>query len=318
MNYSNFYKTINNTVLNNSLLEIKEKININLSTQRYPKIIEWKNIYDKIPLIKPDKINLKSEVRIDGNYSANNLDNYLKSFSPWRKGPFNIYDIKIDAEWRSDWKWDRIVDKISPLKDKNILDIGCGNGYFLWRMIGEEAKLAIGIDPQPLFIFQFFVIKKLIANHNDCWALPLTFEEFPLTKSFFDTCFSMGVIYHRKNPLDHLKSINKILNTNGELILESIILDSKKEKMIIPKGRYGKMNNVWFIPSIQTVIDWLKRANFKDIDILNISKTTPQEQRSTKWMTFESLPDFLDKRNPNLTVEGYPAPVRAIFYAQKK
>ena len=128
----------------------------------------------------------------------------------------------------------------------------------------------------------------------------------------------MGVIYHRKNPIDHLRSINKILNTNGELILESIILDSKKEKMIIPKDRYGKMNNVWFIPSIQTVIDWLKKSKFKNINILDVTKTTVEEQRSTNWMTFESLPDFLDKSNPNLTVEGYPAPVRAIFSAQKK
>ena len=318
MNYNDFYKTISKTPFQESISELEEKINNNFCIERYPQIIEWKNTYDKMPLLNPNEINLKSEIKVDGDYRKSDLENLLKSFCPWRKGPFNIYDIKIDSEWRSDWKWNRLINKITPLKDKNILDIGCGNGYHLWRMMGEEAKLAIGIDPQPLFIFQFFVIKKLIGKFHNCWALPLTFEEFPQTKSFFDTCFSMGVIYHRKNPIDHLRSINKILNTNGELILESIILDSKKEKMIIPKDRYGKMNNVWFIPSIQTVIDWLKKSKFKNINILDVTKTTVEEQRSTNWMTFESLPDFLDKSNPNLTVEGYPAPVRAIFSAQKK
>ena len=78
------------------------------------------------------------------------------------------------------------------------------------------------------------------------------------------------------------------------------------------------MNNVWFIPSLETTVSWLKKSNFKNIRVLNVAPTTTKEQRSTEWMRFESLNNFLDKKNPGKTVEGYPAPIRAIFSAKKK
>jgi len=317
MDFLNFYKILHNTSLNPYKDDIRCKIEKNLCSQRYPQIIEYTNLLNKIPVLLPELINLKTGVIVNGNCPIN-LKEDLKRFSPWRKGPFNLYNIHIDSEWRSDWKWERLINQITPLKGKNILDIGCGNGYYLWRMIGNEARLAIGIDPQPLFIFQFFVIKKLLGNINNCWALPLTFEEFPNKETFFDVCFSMGVIYHRKNPLEHLKNINKILKENGEIILETLIIDSKQKDMIIPKGRYAKMNNVWFIPSIETIMTWLKKSNFKNIRVLNVSPTTIDEQRSTEWMKFESLDNFLDENNSKKTIEGYPAPIRAIFSAKKK
>ena len=317
MNYIDFYKILNNTSLNSYINEFEKKIEQNLCSKRHPQIIEWNNLLDKVPTPSPEQINLKSGVIAEGDFIIN-LEEDLKKFSPWRKGPFVLYGTKINSEWRSDWKWERLINLISPLKDKNILDIGCGNGYHLWRMIGEGARLVIGIDPQPLFIYQFFVIKKLLGRINNCWALPLTFEEFPNKESYFDTCFSMGVIYHRKNPLKHLNNINKILKKNGEIILETLIVDSKEEDLIIPKGRYAKMNNVWFIPSIETTVSWLKKSNFKNIRVLNVAPTTTKEQRSTEWMRFESLNNFLDKKNPEKTVEGYPAPIRAIFSAKKK
>ena len=46
--------------------------------------------------------------------------------------------------------------------------------------------------------------------------------------------------------------------------------------------------------------------------------TSTDEQRATKWMTNHSLIDFLDPNNKSLTIEGYPAPKRAVFIATKK
>ena len=46
---------------------------------------------------------------------------------------------------------------------------------------------------------------------------------------------------------------------------------------------------------------------------MDINKTTVEEQRSTDWMTFESLADFLDPNDANKNVEGHPAPLRDIF-----
>jgi len=46
-----------------------------------------------------------------------------------------------------------------------------------------------------------------------------------------------------------------------------------------------------------------------------VTKTNVEEQRTTEWMRFHSLHDFLDVQNDNLTREGLPAPVRAILIA---
>jgi tRNA (mo5U34)-methyltransferase len=50
--------------------------------------------------------------------------------------------------------------------------------------------------------------------------------------------------------------------------------------------------------------------------MVDFNKTTTDEQRSTDWMRFHSLPEFLDPENPELTAEGHPAPIRAVFIAE--
>ncbi|MCK5843119.1 MAG: DUF1698 domain-containing protein, partial [Victivallales bacterium] len=75
---------------------------------------------------------------------AADLERVLKKLHPWRKGPFNLFGVEIDAEWRSNLKWNRLSDGISPLKGKLVLDLGCGNGYYGLRMIGEGAERVVG------------------------------------------------------------------------------------------------------------------------------------------------------------------------------
>jgi tRNA (mo5U34)-methyltransferase len=43
-----------------------------------------------------------------------------------------------------------------------------------------------------------------------------------------------------------------------------------------------------------------------------VTDTTVHEQRSTEWMPFESLAEALDPDDPSRTIEGLPAPMRAI------
>ena len=316
IDYSSFYKKITGTALEHWNEILPEQIKWNLRKERYAHIVEWQNIVAQIPISTPNTIDLKNGVYASG-HSPENLHEKLMSLHPWRKGPYEIYNINIDTEWRSDWKWDRLIPHISPLKDKLILDIGSGNGYHTWRIAGEGAKLAIGIDPQPLYICQFFAIHKLLGRIDNSWVLPIAFEDLPAAKDSFDTCFSMGVIYHRKNPIDHLKKIYSILRSDGELVLESLIVDESFGDDIIPEKRYAKMKNVWCVPLVSTIIKWLEICGFIDIRVVDITTTTTYEQRSTSWMTFESLPDFLNSKDHKKTIEGYPAPTRAIILAKK-
>ncbi len=238
----------------------------------------------------------------------------LLELHPWRKGPYDLFGVEIDAEWRSDWKWQRLQAHISPLARRLVLDVGCGNGYHCWRMLGEGAKAVLGIDPTLLSAMQFQAVKHC---HGDAavHVLPLAIEDLPKGLQLFDTVFSMGVFYHRRSPIDHLLELRDCLRPGGELILETLVIDARHGQLLMPEGRYAMMRNVWFIPSCETLLGWMKRSGFRNARVVDVTATTSDEQRSTAWMHFQSLADFLDPDAPHLTAEGLPAPVRAIFIA---
>lgn len=244
------------------------------------------------------------------------LESALRGLMPWRKGPFDFFGTHIDTEWRSDWKWDRVSPYLSDLSGRSILDVGCGSGYHCWRMFGEGAKRVIGIDPGLLFMFQFLGVKHYLGE-VPVDLLPIRMEDLPDNLEMFDTTFSMGVLYHRRSPLDHLLDLKNTLRKGGELVLETLVVDGPEGFSLMPEGRYGQMRNVWFLPSCDTLMRWLDRAGYCNARVVDVTDTTTAEQRSTDWMRFNSLKDFLDPGDPSRTVEGYPSPKRAIIIAEK-
>ncbi|MFT6371600.1 MAG: tRNA (mo5U34)-methyltransferase [Gammaproteobacteria bacterium] len=259
----------------------------------------------------------QSAVRVQGGcQQQDQLHKALKGLTPWRKGPFQFNDLLVDSEWRSDFKWDRVLPHLSPLKNRRVLDIGCGNGYHCWRMLQELPFLVLGIEPSVLFNLQFQVIQKYL-NRSEIHLLPIGIEDMPIDMNWFDTVFSMGVLYHRKSPIDHLYQLKSLLCSGGELCLETLVIDGGSGDVLVPKYRYARMKNVWFLPSAIELTNWLEKCGFIDVRIVDQSMTTIEEQRTTEWMTFESLTNCLDEDNPNLTVEGLPAPKRAILLAKK-
>ena len=242
------------------------------------------------------------------------ITHHLKQLMPWRKGPYHLHGIHIDTEWRSDFKWDRVLPHLAPLKDRTILDVGCGSGYHMWRMVGEGAKMVVGIDPTELFLCQFEVVRKLLGNDRRANLIPLGIEQMqPLAA--FDTVFSMGVLYHRKSPLDHLSQLKAQLVKGGELVLETLIIDGDMNTCLVPADRYAKMKNVYFIPSVPCLINWLEKVGFKNVRCVDQAVTTLEEQRRTDWLENESLVDFLDPTDHSKTIEGLPAPKRAVILA---
>ena len=244
------------------------------------------------------------------------LRDTLMAFHPWRKGPISLGGVTIETEWRSDWKWDRIEPHIR-LAGQRVLDIGCGNGYFGLRMLGVGAKLVVGIDPTLLFVMQWLVCRHFsgdIANY----VLPLGIEDLPTDPVAFDTVFSMGVLYHRKDPAHHLGRILSLLGPGGTMVLETLVLpDDHRQDLLVPPGRYARMRNVWAVPGTGRLLHWVRNAGFKKIELVDTTRTTTGEQRSTEWMRFESLAEALDPLDPEQTIEGHPGPVRALLIASR-
>lgn len=242
------------------------------------------------------------------------LGKQLFNLHPWRKGPLELGGIAIDTEWRSDWKWDRLKPHLD-LDGQQVLDIGCGNGYFGLRMLAAGAKLVVGIDPTLVFVMQWLAMQKLCPGLNN-FVLPLGIEDLPADTPGFDRVFSMGVLYHRRQPVEHLQQLKRLTRPGGQIVLETLVLEGGGRETLKPAGRYARMRNVHDIPTLTVLHDWLEEAGLSNVTLLDVCKTTTGEQRSTEWMTFESLAECLDPDKPSLTVEGHPAPVRAALLVQ--
>jgi tRNA (mo5U34)-methyltransferase len=318
---SALYSDLINTDLENWIATLIPQLERWESTSNHGDTKKWQKQLLQLPCISPAEIELKTQVCLTqdgtlGNGQLAHIESVLKQFMPWRKGPFQLFGIDIDTEWRSDWKWDRVLPHIASLANKTVLDVGCGSGYHLFRMLGEDAKLVIGIDPTDLFFYQFQIFKKYLPQHK-VHFVPQGIEDMPQLNAF-DTVFSMGVLYHRRDPIEFLYQLKNQLVSGGQLILETIIIDGDETSVLMPGERYAQMRNVWFLPSCDALTQWLSRVGFVDIKKVEENTTSIEEQRATQWMTNHSLVDFLDPHNPSLTIEGYPAPKRAVFISTKK
>lgn len=284
-------------------------------------LVRWQTILNQLPVPARTDVDFNADTVRIGNPRDHDLatrqgmESLLRQFHPWRKGPYLIHGVHIDSEWRSGLKWRRLANHIQSLRGRTVLDVGCGNGYHCWRALGAGANLVLGIDPTLLSVMQFMAVKHFAGN----WpvrVLPLGIEALPEHLHAFDTVFSMGVLYHRRSPLEHLFELRGLLRRGGELVLETLVIEGEEGRVLVPEGRYAQMRNVWFIPSGPTLVGWLRRCGYQDIRLIDVTLTTVEEQRSTDWMRFQSLADFLDPQNHQFTREGLPAPRRAILLAR--
>lgn len=297
-----------------------------LQPRRHGDLEAWKAALAQLPALPAQRVRLDQAcVSVDTEQPVppavrERLREALEALHPWRKGPFCLHGVEIDAEWRSDWKWARIASAITPLAGRRVLDVGCGNGYYAYRALGAGAGLVLGIDPTLRFVVQFLALNQLLGAERLA-VFPLGDDELPrlcgAREGNFDTVLSMGVLYHRRDPDAHLRRLRRCLRPGGELVLETLVIDDSGRKALVPKGRYAQMRNVHAIPSVALLADWLSAAGYEQIRLAGLSRTSTLEQRSTLWMRFQSLADFLDPVDPSRTVEGYPAPVRALMLAQR-
>lgn len=295
-----------------------------LAALKHGDLNKWIAVIRQLPEISESQLDLNQDVislssqQMPEAATQQKLLKCLHALKPWRKGPYQVFGIDIDTEWHSNYKWNRINGHFD-LEGKSVLDVGCANGYFGWRMLGAGARSVVGIDPGWLFIMQFLLIRHYtpadISQHHT--LLPYRLEDMPQRLGYFDSVFSMGVLYHRRSVFDHLFELKQCLKPGGELILETLVIAREDGEVLVPADRYARMRNVWFLPNSHILSNWLTRAGFEDIRIIDESVTGLDEQRKTQWMDSQSLEHALDPTDTSRTVEGYPAPRRATLIARR-
>lgn len=321
--YRDLFQSLSAVTEKDVLDDLKNLLQQTLANPRHGHFPDWNSAYQNIPASITSHINCNQAMIEVGTTDdidpelAIQTESHLKTLMPWRKGPFKIFGIMIDAEWQSHLKWQRISRHVNDLDNKKILDVGSGNGYYMLRMLGAGAEQVIGIDPNLLYLAQFYALQKCLHSPVAAHLLPLPFEELPVELDYFDYVFSMGVLYHRRNPLEHLQKLYQHTRTDGTLCLETLVLNDASTTELIPADRYAGMRNVWSVPSPDKVLEWLDLAGFRNYRLIDLQQTTIEEQRATDWMTGYSLINFLDKQDHSRTIEQLPAPTRAIFLAKK-
>ena len=237
-----------------------------------------------------------------------------KSLKPWRKGPFQIGNLFIDSEWRSQIKYSIIQPHLN-IENQIVGDIGCNNGYYMFRMLEKRPKKIVGFDPSPLFRTQFDFIDSFIESGIEYELLGV--EHLQYYGIEFDTLLALGILYHRSDPIATLKSLRQGLKKGGTLILDTFYIEGDEEYCLFPKNRYSKIPNIYFVPTIPALENWIERAKFSNFEVIGKYPTTTQEQRKTDWIDGESLDNFLDPLDSSKTVEGYPAPKRVYVKVTK-
>lgn len=289
--------------------------------QQHGDLRKWLKAVEQLPELVAEQVSLADTVTVQSagvtEGEQNRIRGLLQQLTPWRKGPFNLHGVHIDTEWRSDYKWQRVARHIGDLSGQQVLDVGCGSGYHLWRMLESGADQVWGIDPGQLFLAQFLAIRHFMPAELQARAhwFPLGIEDLPELRTF-DTVFSMGVLYHRRSPIDFLGQLKAQLRSRGQLVLETLVVEGDATTVLVPGQTYAKMRNVWFIPSSLALLHWLERCGFKNARVVDESITEVAEQRATEWMNGQSLADFLDPEDSSKTIEGYPAPRRAVIIAE--
>ncbi len=280
----------------------------------------WSRALRALPDLAPTTLRLTHPVGARGPATRRQraaLQDALAGLHPWRKGPWELFGVYVDSEWRSDWKWRRIARALGSLHGQHVLDVGCGNGYFGWRLLEAGAASVLGVDPSVLFFHQHLAVSRYLAplEPRPHVLLPLPFETLPTVPA--DLVLSMGVVYHRPDPAAHVAQLFAHTRPGGRVLLESLVVVRGNDLLPGRRGRYARMRNVSVVPRIDTLEGWLRAAGFTEVEVVDVSPTSTDEQRSTPWMTFESLAQALDPGNPALTVEGHPAPVRAVLLARR-
>lgn len=289
--------------------------------QRHGKLGRYLTQVDALEPRTPRKILLSQATpqsiatQIPDAQECEQTEQSLRALYPWRKGPFELDGVYIDSEWRSDLKWERVRGLVPDWSRRSVLDVGTGNGYFLLRALGEGAESVLGVEPGLHSVAQYLALQRYFPNLA-MGLLPLPAESFLLDCQAFDIVLSMGVLYHRRSPFDHLQQLRGFMKEDGRLLLETLVVDGPLGHCLVPEGRYAQMRNVWFLPSRLTLESWLRKMRLKPVAWSEPSYTNSKEQRATSWTQQPSLSDFLNPEDRRLTIEGHPAPCRLMVLCE--
>ena len=204
------------------------------------------------------------------NFNQSELEKFTSLANDWWDPKGKLKTLHVINPIRLKYICD-IVD----IKNKNVLDAGCGGGLLCEAMAKEPANVT-GIDINNELIQ---VAKEhAVANNLDIKYHVSTIEEFESSSSKkYDVITCMEMLEHVPNPISIIESFSKLLNPGGHLIISTInrtfkayinmIIGAEYILDLVPKKTHHYSQ---FIKPSE-LLSWLNASAFELNDIAGVS-----------------------------------------------
>ena len=248
-----------------------------------------------------------------------NLQASIKFFNPWKIGPWNLFNYKIDSEWDCRIRWKVFIELLPWLKDlssKKVIDIGTNNGHMLFYLLNNNPRIALGFEPVLKHYFTFHIFQNYLKS-NILHYESMGYQHLKFFNRFFDLITLCGVLYHHPDPIDILRKCHQALASKGKLVVDCEGIPGDQSIAIFPEKKYGGGSGYWWLPTKHCLINWVKRSGFRNIEIFFEKTLTKKERKTSQNAQIKSLDDFIDKKDSSLTIEGYPRSIRYYLLAEK-
>jgi ubiquinone/menaquinone biosynthesis C-methylase UbiE len=166
------------------------------------------------------------------------------------KSSFEDLVNNFEADDRDEWqKPQEVIKFLGDLKNKTIIDIGAGTGYFEFKITEPSTKI-IAADADDRFI-KYLDERILKEKSINIVSRKAEYETPPVNQNEADIVYMIDVYHHIENRKEYFMAVKKGLKPNGEMV----IVDFKK-------GDFdkGPPNEMKIHP--QVVIDEMKLAGF--------------------------------------------------------
>ena len=215
---------------------------------------------------------------------------------------YNKIGSKYNATRRADkFLTGRFREFLSPQKDENYLDVGCGTGNYTCALASGEYKF-YGIDPSETMLEK--------ARQRNCkviWKNGVA-ENLPFENEFFAGAIASLTIHHWKDLTKAFREISRVLKNSGKFVLFTTLPEQTAGYWLTEYFPKMIKNSVEQLPTFSEIENALTVANLK------IEKTRKlfRPRRSRRFFFI-----LRQKSSRTLFASGNPARHFVIFQSGK-
>ena len=193
-----------------------------------------------------------------------NLNRVVKNRDDTAQVFFNQVAGRFDRQYGPGRSWQAfgqfLLRVIPPL---DIADLGSGEGL-LGELLARNARKVICVDNSKRIV-NFGQRKAKKNKLNNLEFRHGDIETPPLQKNSVDVALLSQALHHARNPENALSATHKILRPGGKII----IIDLLEHNFAQAKSLYG---DHWMGFPKNTLHNWLEKAGFKNVEIVNVAR----------------------------------------------